>query len=58
MQVNVGGVTVEVNVQGGGDANIAEAIRAQGSEIAEEIAGILAEAFNAQFENTPTKGVA
>ena len=58
IQVNVGGVTVEVNVQGGGDANIAEAIRAQGSEIAEEIAGILADAFNAQFENTPTKGVA
>lgn len=58
VQVDVGGVTVEVNVTGGGDENVAEAIRNQSGEIAEEIAGILAEAFNAQFSNTPTKGVA
>lgn len=58
MQINVGGVTVEVNVQGGGDANIAQAIATQSGEIADQIAGILADAFSAQFENTPTKGVA
>ena len=58
VQINVGGVTVEVNVQGGGDTNIAQAIAAQSGEIADQIAGILADAFSAQFENTPTKGVA
>lgn len=59
VQVNVGGVTVEVNVNGnGGDTNIAEAIAAQGQEIAEQISGILADALGAQFQNTPTKGVA
>ena len=58
VQVNVGGVTVEVNVNGGENTNIAQAIAAQGGEIAEQIAGILADAFNAQFQNTPTKGVA
>lgn len=59
VQVNVGGVTVEVNVDGGGDnPNIAEAIAAQGPEIAEQISGILADALSAQFQNTPTKGVA
>ena len=58
VQVNVGGVTVEVNVNGGDNPNIAQAIAAQGGEIAEQIAGILADAFNAQFQNTPTKGVA
>ena len=55
VQVNVGGVTVEVQVSGN-DTNIAESIRQQGSEIAETVAGILADAFNAQFANTPTKG--
>lgn len=58
-QVNVGGVTVEINVNGdGGNPNIAEAIAAQGQEIADQIAGVLADAFSGQFENTPTKGVA
>lgn len=57
--VNVGGVTVEVNVDGGGDnPDIAAAIAAQSGEIAEQVAGILADAFNSQFQNTPTKGVA
>lgn len=58
VQVNVGGVTVEVNVNGGEGQDIAAAIAAQGEEIAEQISGILADALSAQFENTPTKGVA
>jgi hypothetical protein len=56
--VNVGGVTVEVNVEGGDNPDIAAAIAEQSGEIAEQVAGILADAFNGQFENTPTKGVA
>lgn len=55
VEVNVGGVTVEIQMSGG-DTNIVEAIKAQGGEIAETVAGILADAFNAQFENTPVRG--
>lgn len=59
INVNVGGVTVQVNVDGGGDnPDIAAAIANQGDAIAEQVAGILADAFKGQFENTPTKGVA
>ena len=58
VQVNVGGVTVEVNVQGGADADVAQAIAEQSGEIAEQVAGILADAFSSQFQNTPAKGVA
>lgn len=57
VKVDVGGVRVEIRVDGnGGNTNIAEAIRAQGEEIAETVAGILADAFGAQFENTPVRG--
>lgn len=56
VHVEVGGVHVEINVDATGSDNIAEAIRAQGGEIAETVAGILADAFSAQFENTPTRG--
>lgn len=55
ISVDVGGVTVQINVEAGG-GNVAEAIRAQSGEIAETVAGILADAFGAQFENTPTRG--
>lgn len=54
VQVNVGGITVEIQVNGEG--NISEAIRAQAEEIAETVAEVFADAFNAQFANTPTKG--
>ena len=54
--VDVGGVQVIVQVDANGQPNIAEAIREQGEEIAETVAGILADAFSAQFENTPTRG--
>lgn len=55
-QVNVGGISVQISVDAGGGQNVAEAIRAQGSEIAETVAGILADALQMQFENTPTLG--
>lgn len=56
VQVEVGGITVEINVNAGGTENIAEAIKAQANEIAETVAGVLADAFTAQFENTPARG--
>ena len=59
MTVNVGGVTVQISVDGSGNnPDLVTAIKEQGGEIAEQVAGILADAFNSQFENTPTKGVA
>lgn len=56
VQIEVGGITVEINVDGSETGNIAEAIRAQANEIAETVAGIMADAFTAQFENTPARG--
>lgn len=55
-QVDVGGITVEINVGGSDSDNLAEKIRAQANEIADTVAGILADAFSAQFANTPARG--
>lgn len=54
--IDVGGIHVEIQVHANNNQNIAEAIREQGAEIAETVAGILADALEEQFENTPTKG--
>ena len=56
VQVEVGGITVEVNVNASNNENIAEAIKAQANEIAETVAGIMADALGGQFENTPVRG--
>ena len=56
VMVEIGGITVAITVQADGQTNIAEAIKAQANEIAETVAGVLADAFTAQFENTPTRG--
>lgn len=56
VRVDVGSVTVSIQVDGAGTANIAEAIQAQAGEIAETVAGVLADAFAGQFENTPVRG--
>lgn len=56
VQVDVGGVTVEIQVNASDGQNVAEAIRQQSAEIADTVAGILADAFGAQFENTPARG--
>lgn len=57
-QIDIGGITFDISVTGGagGDTGIVEAIRAQSGEIVDTVAGILADAFNAQFENTPVRG--
>lgn len=56
VHVEVGGVKVEIHVDATGQENIAEAIKAQGNEIAETVAGILADAFGGMYENTPVRG--
>lgn len=56
VQVDVGGIHVDIHVDATGHQNISEAIREQAPEIAESIAGIFADAFEAQFENTPVRG--
>lgn len=56
-QVDVGGITVQISVDASGGQNVAQTIQEQGAEIAETVAGILADALQAQFENTPTLGI-
>lgn len=56
VMVEVGGISVEIHVDATGHQNIAEAIQEQKEEIAEAVAGILADAFEEQFENTPVRG--
>lgn len=55
-EVNMGGITVQINVTAGSNGNIAEAIRAQANEITEVVAGIMADAISGQYENTPVRG--
>jgi len=52
----LGGVQITVQVNGDDNQNIANRIRGQAGEIADAVAGILADAFAAQFENTPRRG--
>lgn len=56
VQIEVGGITVEIHVDATGTENIAEAIKEQAGEIAEALAGVLADALGGQFENTPVRG--
>ena len=56
IQIDVGGITFEIQVNGTDAQSIAEAIKAQVADIAEDVAGVMADAFAAQFENTPTRG--
>ncbi len=55
-QVNLGGVSVSIQVDASGSENVAEVIKAQSGEIAETVATMLAAELGAQFENTPAKG--
>lgn len=55
-QIEMGGIEVNINVDAHGDKNIVEAIREQADEIVEIVSGALADAFGAQFENTPVRG--
>jgi tape measure domain-containing protein len=56
VEIDVGGIHVEINVDATGTENIAEAIKKQGNEIAEVVAGIMADAIGGQYENTPLRG--
>ena len=56
VQVNMGGVQVSIQVDASNSENITEAIKAQANEIAETVAGIMADALSSQFENTPVRG--
>ena len=56
VQIEVGGITVEIHVDATGEQNIAQAIKEQAAEIAETVAGIMADAMSGQFENTPLRG--
>ena len=54
--IEVGGIHVEIHVHAEAGKSIAEAIQEQKAEIAEAVAGIMADALDSQFENTPLKG--
>ncbi len=56
VQVNVGGVNVTIQVDTNNSGSVLETIRAQAGEIAEAVAGVMADAMVAQFENTPLRG--
>lgn len=56
VQVEVGGITVEIHVNAGGSEDVAAAIKAQKDEIADTVIGILADALEGQFENIPVRG--
>ena len=56
VQVNVGGVNVTIQVDTNNSGSVLETIRAQAGEIAEAVAGVMADAMTAQFENTPLRG--
>lgn len=52
--INIGGVTLNVYAQGG--QSVLDAIKDQKEELADELAGIINDGLNAQFENTPARG--
>lgn len=56
VHVEVGGVTVELNINADGSANIVEAVKAQMGEITDAVAGAIADALGTVFENTPVRG--
>lgn len=56
VQVDVGGITVEISVDAKETTNIVDAIKEQANEVAEVVAGIINDALAAQFVNTPTRG--
>lgn len=56
VSVNINGMNINIQVSASDTSNIAEAIKAQAREIADAVAGIMADAFEEQFENTPIRG--
>ena len=56
VQVNMGGVKLEINVNGSDRESIVEAIKAQAGDLADYIAGVIADSLETEFENTPVRG--
>ena len=56
VQVNMGGVNLEINVNGSDRESVVEAIKAQAGDLADYIVGIIADALETEFENTPVRG--
>lgn len=56
VNVDIGGLTFAITVSGNDAQSITAAIKEQAEEIAEVVAGVLADALGAQFENTPVRG--
>ena len=56
VQVNMGGIKLEINVNGSDKASVVEAIKAQAGELADYIVGQIADALEIEFENTPVRG--
>ena len=54
--VDVGGINIEIKVDGTDKDSIVKAIKEQIADIAESVAGIFADEFEALFENTPVRG--
>ena len=56
VHVDVGGVKVEIHVNGDGSTNIVEAVKAQLGQITDAVVGAIADELGAMFENTPVRG--
>ena len=56
VQIDVGGVKVEIHVNSDGSTNIVEAVKAQMGEITDAVVGAIADELGALFENTPVRG--
>lgn len=55
VDVNIGGVTIQVNANGD-SGNLLEMIRAQKDDISEEVAGVILNALKPLFANIPERG--
>lgn len=55
--VEVGGIHIELKVDGTNPDTVVQAIKDQIEEIADAVAGIFADEFGSLFENTPVRGV-
>lgn len=55
--VEVGGITIELKIEAADSEGVVQAIKEQIKDIAESVAGIFADEFDAIFENTPVRGV-
>ena len=55
VHVEIGGITIELHVDARGSENVAEALKAQISEIAEAVVGRIVEGLESEFENIPVR---